>query len=480
MTEEKRHSPGPKELLEYIQDHSKTFEVNETLFNIFEGDLKKYVLADLKAQISEQSYGQAKHRVPSVNICEKLVDKKSSIYSNPPTRIVNSVNKEKDQELLDWYVEEMGFNAKMAGANKFYNLFKNTLLFPYTHEGEPRIRVVPSMNFLPYGKNKKDPTIMEGLILFSGKDDEGNSLYSYFSADEFFIFDSNGEKRTDYMGALDNEAGENPVGDIPAVYINASDNLLAPKPDTDLESMTKLVNVLLADLNFIAMFTSFPIRYGIDVDDKNLAYAPNAYWSFASHGDGEKKPEVGTLSAEADLNQMLQTIESELALWLTTRGMKPSSVGTLSVENAASGISKLIDESDTTEDKEKQVVEFVNAEKSFWWLLMHRIHPYWVKHGMIDTKALFSNGATVDITFVDQVPVVSRGDLVEDLKSEIDAGFTTKKRALRVLNPEMSEEDIEALLKEIEEEDKPIEVNPFFPPKQEDEEIDKGEPDDND
>jgi len=443
--------PEIKSLVKYINKYKNVFAINDTLFNIFEGDIVSYVLEDLRKQLSPASYEQARHRVPSINILVKLVDKLSSIYIDPPTRVIENGN-ESDQELLDWYVSTLDLNSKMLSANEFYNLFKNTLLSPYTNDGLPCLRVIPSMSFLPYGDNYKDPTIVTAVIIYAGKDDKGTEVYAYFSDNEFFMFDMKEKKRTDLMRGLDNEDGLNPVQKIPNVYINSSDNLLIPKPDNDLLVMSKLVNVLLADLNLISMFTSFPIRYGIDVDDKNLAYAPNAYWSFTSQGDGEKKPQVGTLDAKADLDGLMNVINAELSLWLSTRGLKPSAMSGVDIDSAVAGISKMIDEIDTTDHRKKQVIEFTKAENKLWDLIINYLHPYWVSTGEIEVKALFSVGAKVSTTFVEQVPSLKRGEVVSDLKSEVDNGFLSRKRAIRKLNPDMTEDEIDLLLEEINDE----------------------------
>lgn len=71
---------------------------------------------------------------------------------------------------------------------------------------------------------------------------------------------------------------------------------------------------------------------------------------------------------------------------------------------------------------------------------------------MIDQRQLFSPTAKVHTSFSEQIPLFNRGDIVRNLSAEVDAGFVSVKRAIKTLNPKFSDNDIDDLLTEIEEE----------------------------
>jgi len=190
----------------------------------------------------------------------------------------------------------------------------------------------------------------------------------------------------------------------------------------------------------------------IDIDAERMAMAPNAWLDLKSDGDGEKKPQIGTIKPEADIDSLLQVIQTQLAFWLNSRGIRPGAIAKLDGESNVSGISKAIDEMDTSEERQKQVQFFEDAEFDFWNLVMHHLHPLWVRNGLIEQRALFSPNAKVEVVFAEQIPMMRRSDIIITLRDEIAAGFTTRKYAIKKLNPRMSEEEIEMLLAEIDNE----------------------------
>jgi hypothetical protein len=461
-------------LLQHINAHQDILDHNFKMFDIFEGNLLPYVQADLRAQLSPKSYEQACHRIAPINILRQIIDKLSRIY--PPARQVSEDGGDQDRDLLNWYEETLRINQVGNMANEFFNLFKSTLLEPYVYNGKPYVRAIPSDRFLPYTDDMVNPTIPTIFIVMQGdrrepdKDGKEREVHIYFaySAAEWIAFDSDGVFRSDIMNEFGNPEGINPYGVLPFVYINRSNNLLVPKPDTDFFRMAKLPSVLISDMNFISMFSSFSIIYGIDVDDKNLELSPNAFWSFKSSPDSEKTPTVNQIKPQGDTDQLIRMLQSELSIWLQSRGIKASFTGNLTVENVASGVSKMIDEIDTYQDRQKQVGYFVDAEDALWELILKVMHPVWIEGNMLnDDLPLFNPTANVEVTFAEQIPMITRGDLVDDLKSEVAAGFITKKRAIKKLNPRMSDMEVEELLEEIEEERGTL---PALPPANEGEE----------
>jgi len=438
-------------LYDHIKSQRNTINHNADLFNIYEGDLLSFVIKDLKNQLSAQSFDIAKSRIPPINILQRLVDKLSKIYQQQPMRYVNT-QIDRDKELLSYYETSMDFNATMNGSNEFYNLYKNNLIMPYVYRGKPGLRSISSDMFTVYSDSKVQPNKPTHLITFhciKDRDGYDKDVYYTYTDDEFMIFDSDKKIRYDLMAESNNEDGVNVFGKIPAIYINRSKNLLIPKPDTDVKKMSVLLPVMLADLNFAVMMQAFSILYGIDLNNEGMTLSPNAFWHFRSNEDSDKKPEIGVLKPQVDIQPTLELIQSQISMWLQTRGIKPGSVGQLTQDNFASGISKLIDEMDTSEERQKQVAVYSYAESDFWNLIVNHMHPVWRSQSLIDSRLDWTPGAEISTRFHEQLPILNRGDIVADMKAEVDAGFTTRRRAIKKLNPRMSDEDIESLIVEI-------------------------------
>jgi len=414
-------------------------------------------------QLDRQPYLEAKDRIPGVNILSKVVDKLSKIYMESPTR---DAEVDSDQALYDWYSKSMQLNSHMHDANQFFNLFKNTALEPYLEEGKPRIRVIPSHQFLVKGDDLANPTKPTVFIKFMGDrpgvDPEGNpnkvAIFWLYTADEFLAIDASGEIVREDMA--DNPEGINPFGVIPFIYINRSRYKILPNPDTDFLRMTILIPVLLSDLNFAAKYQTFSIVYGIDVDTENLAMSPNAMWLFKSDSQGVK-PEVGTIKPNADIDKMIVSIQNQLGMWFETRNLKATTVGNAQIESAASGISLMIQNLDTSDDRKVQTRYFEEAEHMLWRLIADHMHPVWIDSAELDNSPSQSfSSSEIEIKYAEQRPLKSDTEILDNAIRKLDEALITKELALREIYPDMTTEQIEVLMASIEE-DQSMELPPM-------------------
>lgn len=448
------HKPLSEEIEDihkHIEEQNELLRYNSDILDIYEGELLPFILKELGKQLSGEPLRIAERRAPPINILERLIDKLSKIYQQKPLRYMKEKNLT-DAELLSNYENSMQINDSMNTSNEYYNLFKNTLLQPYVHDRKPRLRALPSNLFTVISSDPVDPTNPTHVITFHKAKD--TMLYFVFTDKEFMIFDQEQNIRRDLMATYNMEDGNNVIGKIPFVYVNRSKNLLIPKAGKDTKIMVTLLPVMLADLNFANMMQSFSIYYGIDLDDKGIKISPNAFWTFKSDDSTDKTPQLGTLKPEVDTQETLNLIQSEIALWLQTKGVKPGAVGKLTSENYVSGISKMIDEMDTSEEREKQVTKFEKAEFELWDLIINYMHPHWIKTEAIDEKRSWTSGAVVKTDFHQQLPLLNRGDIVRDLRDEVISGFISQRRAIKKLNPKMSDEELNQLIKEIDNERK--------------------------
>jgi hypothetical protein len=422
-----------------------------------EGDLESYVKAALKSQLSEKSYEQAIHRIAPINVLKRVMDKLSKIYSRPPVRTVE-FGSASDEKLLAFYQEHLEINSVMANANRFFNLHKDVFVEPYldTETGLPKLRIVPADRFFPTSVDLVNPlrpthlTKIMGTIKDSGG--ESRTLFYAYTKDEFLAFDSEKKVVTDVMMSSNNPEGINPFGEIPGVYINRSKFDLIPKVDTDTKTMTILIPVILTDLNYAHMFCSFPVLYGVGITSEGLTRSPNAFWELKADPSSEVTPQVGQVSPEFDPEKSLSLIKSQMAFWMQSRNIKPGAMGELSVENAASGIAKAIDEMDTSEDRQDQVPYFVDAEARLW-SLIQKMHSVWMRDPNFQMRGVgWSVGAKVKTTFPEQRAIVDTSKAIADQKAKIEMRIQTRRGALKELYPDWDDRKIDEKLKEVEEE----------------------------
>lgn len=448
---------SPKDVAEIARDKAKYLDLNRQILDIYDNNLTEYLIKDLAAQLTGQSLEQALHRISPINILPKVIDKLTNIYQTSVVRTVEGGN-ETDKQILDYYQDILNPNDSLNQANELYNLCQNTLIYPVIKKGMPYLRVIENDKFIPVAHNPLEPTELTQVILL-GPTIDNVATFWVWSDSEFYITDANEKYRYDLMAEFKNEDAVNPIGRLPFVYINESKRKIMPKQDIDMLKIVRLIPVMLSDLNLAAMFQSFAIIYGIDLDDENLEFAPNAFWRLKSDPSSDKTPSIGTIKPQVDYSQVLGLIEAQISMWLGTKGIKSSSIGSLTQDNFASGISKIIDEMDTFEARQKQVTVFKGAEKELWDLVLNYMHPYWISQGHIPMTAQFTRTAEVMTKFSVQLPTQSRGQIVRDVKDEYMAGFISRKKAIARLNPELADEQIDELIMEIDEEREPIDAS---------------------
>lgn len=443
------------DIVRFVEDHKQLMLHNHDLFRMYEGDLKKYILEDLKTQLSINSYEAASKRVSPINVLRKVIDKLSSIYVQPPKRTCEG--SEQDKELFAQYEEMIEPNSVFQNSNEMFNLHKNQIVEPYLDDdGNPRARSVPTDRAIVYSSDKKDPTRPTHYIKSMGQKKYKNGktvdVFYVYSKDEFLPVTAKGEVLDDVLVELENPEGINPFGALPMVYANRSHYQLIPIPDSDIVSMSKLIPILLSDLNFATMFQCFSIFYTIDADEENLRMAPNALWNLKSDPKRQTAPQVGVIKPTVDINQVLQLVTQELAMWLQSKNIRPGQVGNLNAENFASGIAKVVDEMDTAEDRGKQVKIYKKLEQGFWDLLIQKMHPYWVSQQLIEERRLFTTDCQIIVEFPEQSPMVDREKLVNTILLEWNNGLITRRMALKKAHPEMTEDQITELEQALDEE----------------------------
>lgn len=440
-----------KSVPDIVRAHQKNLDFACETLDILNGNLYPYIDKLLKEQFSAQSYAQAKNRISPINVLPKIVDKLTNIYQTNVIRKVDD-GKESDQDLVDYYVKQTQMNSQFNCANELYNACGATLIQPYAYKGKPHVRAIPNDKFVPYSEDPVEPNKPTHIILIYKGPTAGSCRYWVYSDSQISIVDQDGNLDSMAMSAANLE-GPNPIGKIPFIYSNSSKYKLVPTPDADGLTLVKLLPVMLSDLNQAAMFQAFSIIYTIGAGIKDPTYAPNALWQLAlDPNSAGQKPEVGQIKPQVDYDQVLNLIQSQLSMWLGTKGIRSASVGGLDKENFASGISKVIDEMDTYEARQKQVVQFSYAEKEYWELITEYLHPYWLAQKQIENVGQFTIGCEVTTSFAPQLAMQARGQVVADLEAEYAAGFTSRKRAIQKLNPELSDSEIDELIQEIDEE----------------------------
>ena len=459
-----------QKILDFINHNKHRVNNAKDKLDIYEGELLPYVAAALQNELSPTAYERALKRIAPINMLPKVVNKLSTLYNNTVIRSPKEEDNKNYQEFIDYYVESFNLNEEGTASNRQLNLNKYTAWEIYISEdgdNKPKMRTLPANQFLVYSDNIEDPTQETVFIKILGPwnkdtgmfDEITNKpvykeviIYKLYDNDQIIVVDSEGELRPEFMQG--NENGINPYGFIPFVYIRNAKYSLLPYEDTSDVPMTILVPLLLTDLNYATQFMSHSIIYAIDADIANLSGNPDSVWHVKSDEseleNSPKNAKIGTIKPEVDIDKVIKLVQTQLALWLDSKNLKAQGIGNMDGNNLASGISKMIDEADTTQAVLAQTPIYRSAESEFWDKLI-KMHNMWVQQGFLVNSDFNRTVDEFEVNTVFDEPqvLVDEQTRIETIRLKEDSKYISHRAAVQEANPEMSEEEIMNMMEEI-------------------------------
>lgn len=446
---------------EYANQKS-LLERNRELLDIQEGNLLCYVEREMQKQLSAAAFEVCKHRIPPINVQKRVIDKLSQIYAKPPTRKLGDSATEADKTMWAEYLKQFKIDVSGQTLNEYFNLHKSCAWEPYMdNRGRPKLRELPKDRFFVMGEDPTDPMRVTHFIKVqgiatvttgSGKaaiTEERVILYCY-TDNEFLVIDDKGEARDELMSKLGVD-GSNRFGVIPFIYANRSKTHINAPQDDDMYRMVTLIPQLYADVNYAVMFQAFSIWYGINVDAETIPINPNSFVNIKATQDNPGvEPKIGVIKPELDSDKALAAILEQLALWLQSRNIRPGTVGKASADQSLTGVSKMIDEMDTTGDRQRQIPYFVDAEEDLFYLIAYAMHPIWSSDAKFRLpRSQFSKDLGYDVKFPEQISWQTRREVLEEVKLEMSMGLMSEETAMQKVNPEFTPEQCEEELQKV-------------------------------
>ena len=437
----------------------QTLQFNYNLYEMHEGQVRKYVEQSLAREMfSKSAYNRAVQRIPSINIPKKVTDKLSKVYAEAPIRFA-----ERDLDLINDFSHLVQLNAEMNYGNQMSNLNKSAALELYVEGGKQKVRVLAAHQFFVYSDSATSPNKPTVFCKLLGREEKFRQTYSneqgklvtnendiylvdiiaLYSEDEFLIIDSDGFPRQDKMQEMGVTSTRNPYGVIPFVYINKSKTELMPFPNQTAFDIGVLIPKLLTDLNYTAQFLSHSVIWTKNADLQGAEINPDAIVDLGDNDADGASPEIGTIDPKTDIDGVLKLIQAQLAMYMSTEGLKAGSIGQMEASSSASG----------TEARKSQTELFREVEKDFWWKFS-KMQDIWSKAGMVDKKETFSPDFidTFSIKFAEIKPLESEKEKYEKMKVARELKLITKKQALKEIYPNLPEDQLDDRIKELEEE----------------------------
>lgn len=425
--------------LKQIRDHEEYLAANAEKLDVFEGNLLPHVKEVMKNSLSDNYFQKIKERIIPINVLTRIIDKLSKVYINEPIR-----TDELYQDFIDRVQKEASLDMEMSLADAYSHLFKGYALEPFLEDDKIRVRVLPFDRFIPISTDYKNPTRLTDFIKCMGKSND-KKIYFAYTDTEFYAFNQDGDELPSFY---EGNEGLNIIGRIPVVYGNRSRQSIVPTQDTDIMQLTKMVPILLSDLAGAIMFQCFSIIVGINVKAENLTMSPNAFWSLKADNKAETgNPSIQTIKPEADIDKVLTFIKQTFAFWLETKGVRIGSLNNIDAGNAASGISKIIDEMDVYEIKKQQILFFKKEEADFWDLMKY-MNNFWITQDGY-TGTVIGDDYNPKVVFDEPSPEISRDSYFNTIDKEYKGGYLDAESAIRQLYPDLDQNTVEERAEEL-------------------------------
>jgi len=243
----------------------------------------------------------------------------------------------------------------------------------------------------------------------------------------------------------------NPFGRIPYIYKSKSKMELITYPNQEGFDMSVLVPKLLTDLNYAVQFMSHSIIYIKNAELGEQYLNPDAVINLGRADQDGNDPEIGTVDPKIDISENLKLIEFQLQSYFDGLGIKTKV--SMAGGRAESGISKSIDEGDTTAEKKVQTEFFRCVERELMSLLVDT-QKVWARDNVVDENRAFTDGFldTFRVQFAEMRVAKTDRQKLEEISLWRQEGLMSKKQAVRMLKPNYTDKQVDEWIAELEKE----------------------------
>jgi hypothetical protein len=459
-----------KELAETIKSGAVREEIkrDKDMFMFYSGANRDIIIRAIRKEFAKlETIRELEKRVVTLNLLRKIIDKLAQVYTRAPMR--KAVNLDVgDQELLELYTEAMCFNQRMKEMNRAFKRDKRALLEFYAHEKKPQARVLPAHTYRVFSATPMNPSACDVIVQILDKD-----KFRYWDNAQTVEFNEKGETDGEPVSLL----GPGAMNTMPFYYLNECTYSTQPIQSDDLLDMAIAIPITLTDMLFGLKFQCWSVIYTIGAKGK-WTYNPNTVIELDFDEDG-KAPIIDSVKPNMDVDKLLSGVIFLVEMLLTTNNLKAGEVK-VAVNDAPSGVAKMIDSAETLENREDQEEYFRKAEREiFEEKLAKKLVPYWRATKEIDGDfdKEFSQDFKLSTIFQEPAVMQTEDEKVSLSEKRIKARLSTRKRELKKLHPEMSDTEIDELIAEIEEEDEKLRAVQGSGVTEEDEESDELESD---
>lgn len=474
---------------------------------IYRDKNRKWVIHALAQEgYKETTLAQMQNRAANISVCRRIINKLARTYVGGVERKCEVAS---DQKTLDQLVKVLDFNTAQKKLDRFRQLFKNALIYFYPCKSAMEVRpddgmplweikakamapwqydaiedmadptramcyiltdfpereqfITVNANYARGAQGYRDPGFSTSQgdgrdqIIADNPADKGKEKreFVFWSAKYHFTCDDKGE----IIPLKSGENNLNPIQMMPFadVHEDQDGNYWAEGGDDVIEGSV-LINKLLTDGNYIA-FTQGWGQLVISAPEipKKLQGGPDNAFIFETKPD-TPEPKVYFATSNPNLMQWLESVRMHLAMLLTTNGLSPRSVSAkLDATTISSGIAMLIENSDVDEETKDTQSVFRAAEPVEWRIVTAWQTLYGERKLLIKDLAEvppMKEPTKIALKFLQIAPPITEGEKLDAMKKRKEIGIATTKDLIKLDNPDLTDEQVDARMEELTEEKK--------------------------
>lgn len=472
---------------------------------IYRDKIKKWVVLALEAEgYRKNTLAQMSNRAANVSICRRIIEKLARNYVKPPKRTVSN---EFAQQALDEWADELDFNTLMKKADRYRQLFRNTIVHvvpikdtEYSTDEMPmykiKVKVLPpwAYDVIP---DPEDPHEIGALILSEHvfrdsavgdhyannalgyhvqprvKIDEPSDGIDQVIADSPADKDRDSKHRrfiwwtrqhhftTDAKGKILPEESpedfQNPIQMLPCVPISGDqDGSFWAEGGDDVPETSILLNKILTDINFISFIQGWGqlVIAGKDLP-KNIEGGPNNAMIFDLDNPDDPMPQVFYATSNPPIASWIETLKTTLGMLLSTNGLSTRNISaTLDANEAMSGVAMLVEQSEVVEFNQDVQMLFQDKEPLIWERVQAWANRYQDTDQLVPSQQVLPeiSDANVKVQFLAIKPPISEGESLDALKKRKDLGIVSMHDLIRLDNPDLTDEEVEQRVEKLQEE----------------------------
>jgi hypothetical protein len=367
------------------ENKARNLEMRRKLVDFYNGEqgLDKYLRDYGFSDVSDMP-------LEFINITEKIINKISLVYKSPPDRelATDSEQEVEFDEYNRFIKDNPEFNISIREAERLKRLLGNVILRPMFYQNKWRFFI--ETEWIPYF-DEGDPLhpiaysipVRRDLNVTNMGKITDRQWYMYWSDDDYFWHDENGEVKADpnFPEMI------NPFGLIP--FIELRKNLPVeeywPTGEIDLVQANQAINVLINNLNYAIHFQSFdqPWAKGVrkeDVDNGMLKMGVNKILASTDQGT-----DFGLLGFSPKISETIDAIKGKIEMIAQRNNIN---IGWSMSGDVQSGFALLIKNIDLMEARQEDVDYAEMQEQRIYDVIRVQVEYFKLTYKLPDVNVL--------------------------------------------------------------------------------------------